>query len=546
MALTDQVIMPGSDYQAICDATRSLTGKTGTLKSGDISTELGTVTPQTETWILNPKTLLSSNVGDSFNTTFISKGQTYNQIIITASSDSTMYYLSYGNENNIIYEIKNTEFGYRWQDRNYQKLTFTTPPTGALLTWLQENGVKQAPDTAVQPEKIIDAVAGVNEGTPDEPYDAIARVNINVTSASQATPNITVNSSGLITASATQSAGYVTAGTESATKQLPTVDAAGIVAGTSISLSSMRQEVGTSDVSAGITITSSTNGIANSYIKESPDATAVVYVPIPTETKTVALSMASGNQTVINSTGKKLMTAVTVQKPSTLIPSNIKNGVNIGGVVGAIPEVDTDVLLNEVAIGAGTLTRTDNTATLNIDMDLDPVDTVEGHMISSITGSATKSVTVPTEAANFTPNFTGPYTTVYPSTGKLLSYVNIHKPSTLIPSNIKNGVKISGVTGTYTGDRVDITTVETRQTTTLEGAITFSTDKLARYLSVFGGTRHEASADIRSVSENHTWGSYTLSTTPRSAGGYYYTWKIFDSDSPYYDSATVNVNIVYG
>ena len=43
MALTDQVIMPGSDYQAICDATRNLTGKTGVLKSGDISTELGTI-----------------------------------------------------------------------------------------------------------------------------------------------------------------------------------------------------------------------------------------------------------------------------------------------------------------------------------------------------------------------------------------------------------------------------------------------------------------------------------------------------------------------
>lgn len=43
MALTDQVIMPGSDYQAICDATRALTGKTGVLKSGDISTELGTI-----------------------------------------------------------------------------------------------------------------------------------------------------------------------------------------------------------------------------------------------------------------------------------------------------------------------------------------------------------------------------------------------------------------------------------------------------------------------------------------------------------------------
>lgn len=38
----------------------------------------------------------------------------------------------------------------------------------------------------------------------------------------QATPSITINSSGLITASATQTAGYVAAGTKSATKQLTT------------------------------------------------------------------------------------------------------------------------------------------------------------------------------------------------------------------------------------------------------------------------------------------------------------------------------------
>lgn len=46
-----------------------------------------------------------------------------------------------------------------------------------------------------------------------------------VTTATQATPSISVSSAGLITASATQTAGYVAAGTKSATKQL-TVQAA--------------------------------------------------------------------------------------------------------------------------------------------------------------------------------------------------------------------------------------------------------------------------------------------------------------------------------
>lgn len=49
----------------------------------------------------------------------------------------------------------------------------------------------------------------------------------------QATPNITISSNGLITASVTQSAGYVEAGTKSATKQLPTKDGTTIIPTTS-------------------------------------------------------------------------------------------------------------------------------------------------------------------------------------------------------------------------------------------------------------------------------------------------------------------------
>ena len=41
-----------------------------------------------------------------------------------------------------------------------------------------------------------------------------------VSTATQATPSITVDANGLITASATQTAGYVSAGTKSGTKQL--------------------------------------------------------------------------------------------------------------------------------------------------------------------------------------------------------------------------------------------------------------------------------------------------------------------------------------
>lgn len=57
--------------------------------------------------------------------------------------------------------------------------------------------------------------------TADDNYDGLNTVTVNaMPTATQATPSITVNSSGLITASATQTAGYVSAGTKSDTKQL--------------------------------------------------------------------------------------------------------------------------------------------------------------------------------------------------------------------------------------------------------------------------------------------------------------------------------------
>lgn len=59
--------------------------------------------------------------------------------------------------------------------------------------------------------------------TADNGYDGLGTVTVNaMTTATQATPSISVNSSGLITASSTQTAGYVAAGTKSATKQLTT------------------------------------------------------------------------------------------------------------------------------------------------------------------------------------------------------------------------------------------------------------------------------------------------------------------------------------
>ena len=59
-----------------------------------------------------------------------------------------------------------------------------------------------------------------------------SQVTKSVATATQATPSIEVSSAGLITAKSTQSAGYVAAGTKSATKQLTTQGAQTITPGT--------------------------------------------------------------------------------------------------------------------------------------------------------------------------------------------------------------------------------------------------------------------------------------------------------------------------
>ena len=132
--------------------------------------------------------------------------------------------------------------------------------------------MEQAADPTLQ-AKTVTPTTSSQTVKPDSGYDGLSQVTVSaMPTATQATPSITVSSAGLITAKATQSAGYVASGTKQATKQLTT--------------------------QAAKTVTPTTS-----------DQTAV----------------ASGRYT----TG-----AITVKGDSNLVAGNIKSGVSIFGVAG--------------------------------------------------------------------------------------------------------------------------------------------------------------------------------------------------------------------
>lgn len=121
------------------------------------------------------------------------------------------------------------------EGRPGKKLPTLTNPgvAGDLLSGKQLIGQDGNIITGTIPSKASTdiSVSGRTVTVPAGYYPSQARKSI--ASATQATPSITVSSGGLITASATQSAGYVASGTKSATKQLTTQAGKTVTPGTS-------------------------------------------------------------------------------------------------------------------------------------------------------------------------------------------------------------------------------------------------------------------------------------------------------------------------
>lgn len=134
-----------------------------------------------ETWVLN--NTINTASAFSFSASFISNGISCTGLKtgkLTPSGRDLKYTDSSGSTIAVYgADVKN------WRNQAYRKLTFDTPPTGALLTWLQANGVKQPDDTAVQDTKALTITSnGTVSVTPDAPYDALKKVDVTVDVAS--------------------------------------------------------------------------------------------------------------------------------------------------------------------------------------------------------------------------------------------------------------------------------------------------------------------------------------------------------------------------
>lgn len=159
--------------------------------------------------------------------------------------------------------------------------------------------------------------------------------------ATQAIPTISVDANGKITASATQTAGYVSGGTKSATEQLETVPGITITPGTSEKTAVPAGCYTTGDVKiaavpsvarANTTITTAADDTNDKLTVTASNNQSTGYVTGGNKTATKTITLTASGATVTASDGEKSISKTVTD--ANLIPENIKEGVSIFNVLG--------------------------------------------------------------------------------------------------------------------------------------------------------------------------------------------------------------------
>lgn len=91
-----------------------------------------------ETWVLRDSIRTADSI--TSNIAFVSNSQSFTNLTCVRTQNYT--YIDYSSTRVYLFDFETGETP-EWIDQAYRTITFSTAPTGDLLTWLQANGMKQ-------------------------------------------------------------------------------------------------------------------------------------------------------------------------------------------------------------------------------------------------------------------------------------------------------------------------------------------------------------------------------------------------------------------